>query len=82
MNRIVRIDDHGLRYEADPRHVGLLARSLNLEQCKHVVTPGVKVPYDEADADATDCNLEDHTVDTAVNVLQRRERMVKFNEDV
>ena len=82
LNRIVRIDEHGLRYEADPRHVELLARALNLEQCKHVVTPGVKVPYDEVDADATDGTLDDHIVDAAVNVLKRRERMVKFNDDI
>ena len=82
LNRIVRIDEHGLRYEADPRHVELLARALNLEQCKHVVTPGVKVPYDEVDADATDGTLDDHIVDAAVNVLRRRERMVKFNDDI
>ena len=80
LNRIVRIDDHGLRYEADPRHVELLARSLNLEQCRHVVTPGVKLPFDEKDADATDGNLDDHIVDASVNVLKKRDRIIKFND--
>ena len=82
LNRIVRIDEHGLRYEADPRHVELLARSLNLENCKHVVTPGVKVPYEEADVDATDGKLDDHILDAAVNALHRRVRMVKFDDDI
>ena len=31
-----------LLYEADPRHVELLASSLNLADCKPVVTPSVK----------------------------------------
>ena len=33
LNQIVRITDNGLRYEADPRHAELLAKSLNLEIC-------------------------------------------------
>ena len=80
LNRIVRIDDHGLRYEADPRHVELLAGSLKLEQCKHADTPGVKLPFDEKDADATDGNLDDHIVDASVNVLKKRDRIIKFND--
>ena len=47
LNRIVRITDSGLRYEADPRHAELLAGSLNLENCKATVTPGVKLPFDD-----------------------------------
>ena len=82
LNRIVRIDDHGLRYEADPRHVELLARSLNLEQCKHVVTPGVKLPYDEESVGADVDGFEDHVLDTSVNALQSRMRTIKFNDHV
>ena len=33
-------------YEADPRHAELLAKPLNLENCKFVVTPGAKLPFD------------------------------------
>ena len=33
LNRIARITDDGLCYEADPRHVELLAKSLNFAQC-------------------------------------------------
>ena len=42
LNRIVRITDQGLLYEADPRHAELLAKSMNLEQCRYVATPGIK----------------------------------------
>ena len=45
-SRIVRIADDGLRYEADPRHAELLAKSLNLENCKFMVTPVAKLPVD------------------------------------
>ena len=82
LNRIVRIDDHGLRYEADPRHAELLARSLNLEQCRHVVTPGVKEPYDEESSAAHDGNLDDHIPNGSINTIQQRERLVKFNNVV
>ena len=42
LNKIIRITDQGLLYEADPRHAELLAKSMNLEKCRHVATPGVK----------------------------------------
>ena len=42
LNRILTLDETGLHFEADPRHVELLARSLNLEHCRLVSTPGVK----------------------------------------
>ena len=35
LNRIVRVLDRGLAYEADPRHVELLAKALGLETCRH-----------------------------------------------
>ena len=44
INRIVRITDPGLEYEADPRYVDLTTQSLNLQNSKSVVTPGVKKP--------------------------------------
>ena len=78
-NRIVRIDDHGLRYEADPRHVEELAKSLNLENCKSVVTPGVKLPFDDT-ASEPDDPMDDAIPEQHVNVI--RERLVKFNPHV
>lgn len=42
LNMILRLTEHGAFYEADPRHVELLARSLNLSECKPRFTPGNK----------------------------------------
>ena len=37
--------DAGLLYEADPRHAELLAKSMGLDDCKKVATPGVKKAF-------------------------------------
>ena len=43
LNRIVTWDQQrGLRYEADPRHVEILIKQLELEEAKEVATPGTK----------------------------------------
>ena len=42
LNRILHITSEGLTYEADPRHVELLSRSLGLQQSRMITTPGVK----------------------------------------
>ena len=42
LNRIVAVDDSGLRYEADPRHGDLLMSSLDLTSKSSAATPGVK----------------------------------------
>ena len=42
INRILRIDDQGLKYEADPRHAEILIQSLGIANAKSVVSPGVK----------------------------------------
>ena len=81
LNRIVRVTDSGLRYEADPRHAEMLARALKLESCKHMVTPGVKLPFNDTavtDDDAPDNMEEDVVVATAMV----REKLVHFNEDI
>ena len=55
LNRIVRISENGLLYEADPRHAEMLIRSFNLGEAKSVVTPGVKTAIDEdVDPDQVD----------------------------
>ena len=51
LNRIVRITEDGLLYEADPRHVELLAKALGLSECKPVSTPGIKQAFDDATMD-------------------------------
>ena len=47
LNKIVRVTKDGLRYEPDPRHAASFKKSSDLERCNTVVTPGVKVPYEE-----------------------------------
>ena len=42
LNEMFRLTEHGLRFEADPRHAEHLQKSLNLSTCKSVGTPGVK----------------------------------------
>ena len=54
LNRIVRITDGGLLYEADPRHAEMLIKSLKLEDAKSVVTSGIKPPTDSYDIDKID----------------------------
>ena len=61
LNRILTLDETGLTFEADPRHIELLARSLNLTECRKVGIPGVKRPYDShmEDEDSDTDDLED-----------------------
>ena len=40
LNRIVRWIEDGLEYEADPRHAGLIIRTLNLAESRAVTTAG------------------------------------------
>ena len=58
LNRIVAVDEHGLRYEADPRHGDLLSSSLGLTSDSSAATPGVK-PVDR-DANAVKGDEPDH----------------------
>jgi hypothetical protein len=44
LNRIVRVTDRGLEYEADLRHVDLIAESLEITNAKSAASPGVKNP--------------------------------------
>ena len=57
LNRIVTLDDTGLTYEADPRHVDLLLSSLGLTAANSSATPGVKPS--ERDINADKCNESD-----------------------
>ena len=75
LNRIVRITDQGLLYEADPRHAELLAKSMNLEQCRHVATPGVKKGFTD---DVMDLPIAPEP-EVVANVNERMPQ-VKFSE--
>ena len=79
LNRIVRVNADGLQYEADPRHVELLAKSLGLADSKPVATPGVKKPFEDA---VMDLELnEDLTTTTLASATIRISR-VKLSENV
>ena len=54
LNRIVRIIDRGLEYEADARHVELIVESLQLQDSKPVTSPGVKNPDSSTEAATKD----------------------------
>ena len=54
LNRIVAVDELGLRYEADPRHGDLLFSSLDLSTGSSAATPGVKPVDRDANAEKSD----------------------------
>ena len=57
LNRIVRITNDGLLYEADPRHAEMLVKAFKLEDAKAAVTPGVKSADAEGDPDKMDLEV-------------------------
>ena len=46
LNRVLRTCPRGVEYEADPRHVEEMIRSMELERCNSVSTPGTKETVD------------------------------------
>ena len=52
LNRILRLTDNGLRYEADPRHAEMLVKALGLDNASSVLTPGIKEDNNATDYDA------------------------------
>ena len=85
LNRIVKITSTGLTYEADPRHVEMLARDMGMDEGKSVVTPGIKEPY-EAEEEVTEYDVHPEA-DAAIHKLMRppkstRTRPVQFDENV
>ena len=44
LNRIVRMTEFGIEYEADPRHAELVVQLLGLEGANGVTRPGEKMP--------------------------------------
>ena len=80
LNSIVRITERGLMYEADPRHVELIAKGLGLEKSKGVSTPATKVWVDEEACD----NLVDHEdeVNNLFSLVPRTLSKHKFSETV
>ena len=52
LNRVAKIDEAGLHYEADPRHRELLVAGLGAECCGPVGTPGEKQNLEKEDDEA------------------------------
>ena len=81
LNRVVRVSDDGLLYEADPRHAEMLIRAFNLSDAKPVVTPGVKTAVDE-DVDPSkvdaDISVEIHRMIAELKCPRRRSKTVRF----
>ena len=65
-DRIVRVDDKGLYYKADPRHVDLLAEALGITIANSVCSPGVENPdvarEPESKAENTPSGLDSSTM--------------------
>ena len=74
LNRVIRITSTGLLYEADPRHAELLAKSMGLDNCRHVFTPGVKKSFSD---DVMDLPVSDEA--EALRSLEVRMPQVKFD---
>ena len=76
-------------YEADPRHVDLLAKSMGLTLANAVATPGVKDPNPDYEAVKTEesdaINCADFPVpktDDVINSLRPRDSRITFSDDV
>lgn len=85
LNRIVRVCDDGLRYEADPRHAEMLIKAFNLNDGgKSVVTPGLKCDTTDVDPDKIDTNAAEE-IQMIIAELKSKPKpasRVKFNDNV
>ena len=48
LKRVLTLTPEGLVYDADPRHIELVPRSLNLTECGKTSKPDHQIPFDEA----------------------------------
>ena len=65
LNRVLRLDSRGLRFEADPRHSENLRQSLGLSSCKPIGTPGVKAAIPTHQEEEEEMPAKDETDDGA-----------------
>ena len=59
LNRILRWTKEGIEYEADPRHVEIMLKQLNIQDCKFVATPGTKEEGQIKEGDKNDNVVSD-----------------------
>ena len=84
LNRIVRINDKGLLYEADPRHAEIIIKAFHLEHGKSIVTPGLKSHDSDVDPDKMDSNAaeEIHRIISSLKARPRSTSNVQFEPEV
>ena len=84
LNRILTLTKDGLVYEADPRHVDLLSGSLGLTDANSVLTPGVKDPEPDYQAEKTHEDEHDSMKDQEekVQALRTDHRKIRFKEEI
>ena len=79
LNRILRMTDEGVSYEADPRHAEHLIKSLGLSECRYVSTPGTKSLADDPPYDKADQEVEELIASLNHSPDHFRERRHKFS---
>ena len=85
LNRILRVTDTAILYEADLRHAEMMIKSFGLEDSKSVVTPGVKVAPNEEDAATIDSEVDPEVeINRIIAELSPkvRSRQITFNKHV
>ena len=89
LNRILRLTDDGLRYEADPRHAEMLVRALDLASASSVLTPGVKEDSSATEYDAPRIDeasaIQQYEIDApnvaALAIAEPNQHRVRFDVD-
>jgi len=72
LNRLVSVGEHGLTYEADPRHTDLLMASMNLTSANSSATPGIKpVDRDEFATKGDELDTSQLSPDAAIAAICR-----------
>ena len=78
--RIVRVSEHGLAYEPDPRHCELLKRDIGFaDSTNSQMAPGINTSYDET-KHAPAGSLKDIT--NAIRHASKQCNRVTFGDDV
>ena len=80
LNRILRMTDKGVAWEADPRHAEHVVRALELTQCRFVSTPCSKMPFDTEAFEKPQSTVNE--VISSVVLRKPSSRPIRFCNDV
>merc|ERR1739836_64577 len=72
LNRILRWTNEGIEYEADPRHVEIVLKQLNIDNCKPVITPGTKDEGRAKPGDESESRIDEKLDGDKHNVYRAR----------